>query len=143
MSERADAGLAQTSLAAWVDSVTGQHVEALVPIPGGGSRNTYVVDTADRARYLLRVDNGLGPLSKTIFTIGREYRILSALHAAGRAVPAIHHYSESHAALLMEFIHGKTSYQVSADAGAPAPHPGQPDARDRGAACARRGGTWA
>jgi len=32
MSARTDAGMAQKSLAAWVDSVTGQHVETLVPI---------------------------------------------------------------------------------------------------------------
>jgi aminoglycoside phosphotransferase (APT) family kinase protein len=109
-------------LTAWVEGATGERVAAFEPIPGGGSRSTYVVDTtagsspgAARTRYLLRVDNGLGPLSKTIFTIGRERRILTALHAAGRAVPAIHHYSDAHDAMLMEYIHGRTSYQTSAN----------------------------
>jgi aminoglycoside phosphotransferase (APT) family kinase protein len=102
-------------LEAWVARVTGQPVVALEPIPGGGSRNTFVVDTGDRKRYLLRVDNGLGPLSKTIFTIGREYRILTALHAVGLAVPAIYHYSDELDAMLMEFLAGKTSYQTSPD----------------------------
>jgi aminoglycoside phosphotransferase (APT) family kinase protein len=111
----------RTALTAWVESATGQRIVAFEPIPGGGSRSTYVVDTTYRSsseaacsRYLLRVDNGLGPLSKTIFTIGREHRILTALHAVGRAVPAIHHYSAAHDAMLMQFIRGKTSYQTSA-----------------------------
>ena len=102
---------ATTSLNDWVERVTAQRVVSCDPIPGGGSRNTYVVDTEDGARYLLRVDNGLGPLSKTVFTIGREHRILTALHAAGLAVPRIHHYSTEHDAMLMEYIRGHTSYQ--------------------------------
>jgi aminoglycoside phosphotransferase (APT) family kinase protein len=102
-----------TSLNDWVEQVTAQRVVSCDPIPGGGSRNTYVVDSADGTRYLLRVDNGLGPLSKTVFTIGREHRILTALHSAGLAVPRIHHYSTEHDAMLMEYIRGRTSYQTT------------------------------
>jgi aminoglycoside phosphotransferase (APT) family kinase protein len=102
-----------TSLDDWVERVTAQRVVSCNRIPGGGSRNTYAVETGDGARYLLRVDNGLGPLSKTVFTIGREHRILTALHAAGLAVPGIHGYSAEHDAMLMEYIEGRTSYQTS------------------------------
>ena len=116
MTAESERSRSNAALETWIARVTGQTVVALDPIPGGGSRNTFVVDTADRKRYLLRVDNGLGPLSKTIFTIGREHRILTALHAVGLAVPGIHHYSDELDAMLMEFLVGKTSYQTNPDA---------------------------
>jgi aminoglycoside phosphotransferase (APT) family kinase protein len=112
MTAQPGAPAAHAALAAWVERVTGQPVAALEPIAGGGSRHTFVVDTVDRQRRLLRVDNGLGPLSRTIFTIGREHRILSALHSAGLAVAEVFAYSAELDALLMEFLSGQTSYQT-------------------------------
>jgi aminoglycoside phosphotransferase (APT) family kinase protein len=99
-------------LSAWVAEVTGRGVVRFEAIPGGGSRSSYVVATDDGVKHLLRVDNGEGPLSTTIFSIGREYRILTALYAAGYAVAEIRRFSPAHNALLMQFVEGKTSYQV-------------------------------
>lgn len=100
----------------WVTQVTGLPVESLTAIPGGGSRSSYVVSMRDGSKYLLRRDNGEGPLSGTLFTIGREFRVLSALKAAGCAVPGILHFSADLNAMLMEFVEGKTSYQIQLSA---------------------------
>jgi aminoglycoside phosphotransferase (APT) family kinase protein len=98
-------------LSAWVGSIVGTEV-MLELIPGGGSRTSYVARTADGSRYLLRVDNGAGPLSGTEFTIEREYRVISALRSCDFPVPAILAYDAAQNALLMEFVDGATSYQV-------------------------------
>jgi aminoglycoside phosphotransferase (APT) family kinase protein len=98
-------------LGAWVGAIVGS--EALLElIPGGGSRTSYVARTADGSRYLLRVDNGAGPLSGTEFTIEREYRVISALRGRAFPVPAILAYDAAQNAMLMEFVDGATSYQV-------------------------------
>jgi aminoglycoside phosphotransferase (APT) family kinase protein len=99
-------------LAGWVEQVVGSPGVALELIPGGGSRTSYIARSPANKRYLLRVDNGEGPLSGTQFTIEREFRVISALHAAGLPVPGILAYSAPHNAMLMEFIEGTTSYQV-------------------------------
>ena len=51
-------------------------------------------------------------MSGTQFTIEREFRVISALHAAGLPVPGILAFSARHNAMLMEFVEGTTSYQV-------------------------------
>ena len=99
-------------LTEWVRQAVDAPEVTLDQIPGGGSRTSYVVRTSAGKRYLLRVDNGEGPLSGTQFTIEREFRVISALHAAALPVPAIFAYSARHNAMLMEFIEGTTSYQV-------------------------------
>ena len=99
-------------IADWVRQTVNDHSVTLDQIPGGGSRTSYVVRATGGKRYLLRVDNGEGPLSGTQFTIEREFRVISALHAAALPVPGIFAYSERHNAMLMEFIEGTTSYQV-------------------------------
>jgi aminoglycoside phosphotransferase (APT) family kinase protein len=96
----------------WVEQAIGATGVTLELIPGGGSRTSYVVRAPAGPRYLLRVDNGKGPLSGTQFTIEREFRVISALHAAALPVPGIVAYSARHDAMLMEFIEGSTSYQV-------------------------------
>jgi aminoglycoside phosphotransferase (APT) family kinase protein len=98
-------------LRAWAGSVVGSEV-ALELIPGGGSRTSYVARTVAGARYLLRVDNGAGPLSGTEFTIERERRVILALRRCDFPVPAILAYDAAHNAMLMEFVDGTTSYQV-------------------------------
>ncbi len=96
----------------WAAQAIGVSGITLELIPGGGSRTSYVVRDPAGQRYLLRVDNGQGPLSGTQFTIEREFRVISALHAAALPVPGIIAYSARHNAMLMEFIEGTTSYQV-------------------------------
>jgi aminoglycoside phosphotransferase (APT) family kinase protein len=103
-------------LAGWVEQVVGGAGVTLELIPGGGSRTSYVARATATERYLLRVDNGEGPLSGTQFTIEREFRVISALHAAGLLVPGILAYSKPHNAMLMEFVDGTTSYQVRVSA---------------------------
>jgi aminoglycoside phosphotransferase (APT) family kinase protein len=110
-----DAPVRTARLAHWVADVLQVAVEGLDPIPGGGSRSSYVVRAGGK-RYLLRVDDGFGPLSGTVFTIGREFRIISALHAAGFAVPAIYGHNEAMNALLMEFVDGSTHFPPDAPA---------------------------
>lgn len=102
----------ETALIVWITATTGRGVSRFDAIAGGGSRNSYVVVTDDGAKYLLRVDNGKGPLSSTQFTIAREQRLLSALHGAGYAVPQIYAFNAEYDALLMQFVEGYTSYQV-------------------------------
>ena len=70
----------ETALRAWAAGILGDAPQALNQIPGGGSRTSYVVLMQDGAKYLLRADNGKGVLSGTLFTIEREYRVISALH---------------------------------------------------------------
>lgn len=105
----------ETELVQWIAAVTGQAPPQLQAIPGGGSRSSYIASLQDGSRYLLRVDNGQGPLSGTSFTIEREYRVLTALHQAGLAVPGIRAFNGELNAMLMEFIDGRTHYQVQLD----------------------------
>ena len=106
----------ETALRAWAAGILGDAPQALNQIPGGGSRTSYVVLMQDGAKYLLRADNGKGVLSGTLFTIEREYRVISALHKAGFPAPAIYGYDPAVNAMLMEFVAGKTSYQVAVNA---------------------------
>lgn len=106
----------EASLRAWAARILGHKPQAMNLIPGGGSRTSYVVLMQDGAKYLLRADNGKGVLSGTLFTIEREYRVISALHKAGFPAPAIYGYDPAVNAMLMEFVAGKTSYQVAVNA---------------------------
>lgn len=101
----------------WVCTILGRAPQTLDLIPGGGSRTSYVVRMNNGQTYLLRADNGKGVLSGTTFTIEREHRVISALHKAGFPVPAIFGYDRTANAMLMEFVSGKTSYQVSVSPG--------------------------
>lgn len=100
------------ALTAWVSKILGKDVR-LDLIPGGGSRTSFIVRTPDSLKYILRLDNGDGPLSGTGFTLEREHRVISALGATGPRVPGVIAYSPMHNAMLMEFVDGATHYQAS------------------------------
>lgn len=103
------------ALTAWASEKLGRDVR-LDLIPGGGSRTSFVVRASDGGKYILRLDNGDGPLSGTGFTLEREHRVISALGDAGPRVPGIIAYSAAHNAMLMEFVDGATHYQATPDA---------------------------
>lgn len=107
---------APIELVQWVRSLLGVEV-SLALLPGGGSRTSYIVTTADGSRHLLRVDSGSGPLSGTEFTIEREFNVISALQRVGFLVPRISGFTPLHRAMLMEFVEGATNYQVRVDPG--------------------------
>jgi aminoglycoside phosphotransferase (APT) family kinase protein len=107
---------APIELVQWVRSLLGTQI-SIALLPGGGSRTSYVVLSADGSRHLLRVDSGSGPLSGTQFTIEREFTVISALQRMGYLVPRILNFSAAHRAMLMEFVEGSTSYQVRVDPG--------------------------
>ncbi|MHA3793966.1 phosphotransferase family protein [Sphingomonas sp. YL-JM2C] len=102
------------ALTAWASQTLGSDVR-LDLIPGGGSRTSFVVRASDARKYILRLDNGDGPLSGTRFTLEREHRVISALGDAGPRVPGIIAYSAAHNAMLMEFVDGATHYQATPD----------------------------
>lgn len=96
-------GASIAMLKAWVDRTLGESAE-LDLIPGGGSRTSFIVRGADGTKYILRQDNGQGPLSGTGFSLEREYRVISALHGTGLRVPGIVAYSADMNAMLMTFV---------------------------------------
>lgn len=84
---------------------------ALGQVPGGASRETWMVESADGHRWVLRRDPPGGvptPLSREA-----EFHVMSAAHAAGAPVPRPLHFEPEGgrfgaAGLLMEFVAGET-----------------------------------
>jgi aminoglycoside phosphotransferase (APT) family kinase protein len=98
-------------LLGWIEGIMGTPVSAVQELPGGASRNSYIVRGGGAAKSFLRLDAGHGPLSGTAFTLAREYAVLSQVQGNGVPVPRVLAFSPEHNAALMEFIPGYTSYQ--------------------------------
>jgi aminoglycoside phosphotransferase (APT) family kinase protein len=76
-----------------LEAQLGRQVKSVDPIPSGHSGFTYFVDLDDGTRYVLRLPPPgariAGPAD-----VGRQGRIMAALHAAGLPVPAVPAMSE-------------------------------------------------
>jgi len=99
------------ALRTWIESTIGKPVVAVQELTGGASRNSYILTLQSGTRVFLRLDTGHGPLSGTVYTLAREYAVLSQLQGRGLQVPRVLAFSAEHDAALMEFIPGHTSYQ--------------------------------
>jgi aminoglycoside phosphotransferase (APT) family kinase protein len=94
--------------------VAGAAVTHIQSIPGGASRQSYILTFAEPSAIggtaFLRSDHGGGPMSDTIFTLQREARLLEGLAGTAVRVARIHAASAELDAILMEYVPGSSDY---------------------------------
>ncbi|WP_380872920.1 hypothetical protein ACFB49_38150 [Sphingomonas sp. DBB INV C78] len=99
---------------AWAEGVAGAAITHVRPIPGGASRQSYILTFAKPSAIggtaFLRSDHGGGPMSDTIFTLQREARLLEGLAGTAVRVAHIHAASAELDAILMECVAGSSDY---------------------------------
>lgn len=103
-------GKAAAEMRAWAEATAGSAISDVRPIPGGASRQSFVLTFADGNLVFLRSDHGGGPMSGTIFTLQREARLLKALAGSAVKVPRIHAVSSDPDAILMDCVPGSSNY---------------------------------
>lgn len=94
------------AIAEWVEGCCGQAVAEAVRIPGGASRQAWVVKLADGQRRFLRMDTGDSALSAVGYDLGREARVYEWLAETPVGAAGFCGVRPDGRALLLEFVEG-------------------------------------
>ena len=95
-----------TALVEWVEECCGQPVDEAVRIPGGASRQAWVVTLADGARRFLRMDSGDSALSAVGYSLAREAQVYEWLTDTPVRAAGFCGVSPDGRALLLDFVEG-------------------------------------
>ncbi len=90
----------------WIEHRCGQSVVEAVRIPGGASRQAWVVGLLDGQRRFLRMDNGTSPLTIVGYDLAREARVYDWLADTPVRAAASYGADPDGRVLLLEFLEG-------------------------------------
>lgn len=96
----------EPELLKWVEECCGQAVADATRIPGGASRQAWVVTLADGGRKFLRMDAGLSALSEVGYDLVREARVYEWLTDMPVRAAGFCGVSADGRALLLDFVEG-------------------------------------
>lgn len=94
------------AIAEWVEGCCGQSVAEAVRIPGGASRQAWVVTLGDGQRRFLRMDTGESALSAVGYDLGREARVYEWLADTPVRAAGFCGVRPDGRALLLDFVEG-------------------------------------
>lgn len=107
-------GKLDSGILAWAEEAAEAPVTDVRPIPGGASRQSYILTFAEPSAIggsaFLRSDHGGGPMSGTVFTLQREARLLGILSGTNVRIPHIHAASAELDSVLMECVRGSSDF---------------------------------
>ena len=96
----------EPELLKWVEECCGQAVADAARIPGGASRQAWVVTLDDGGRRFLRMDAGTSALSAGGYDLGREARVYRWLTDKPVRAAGFRGLSPDGRALLLDFVEG-------------------------------------
>ena len=96
----------EPDLSKWVEQCCGQAVADAVRIPGGASRQAWVVTLDGGSRQFLRMDAGTSALSAVGYDLGREARVYQWLTDVPVRAAGFCGVSSDGRALLLDFVEG-------------------------------------